>query len=92
MARLFTTKPDPADIEIHLDAPETENIETDNKDENINCKTVNNSMTISVTTKNKKKLTGTWLKLLSLPPQELVSELKVIKKISKSSPFIFISF
>lgn len=85
MARLLTTKPEPDDLEIEVDAPEFEN----NNEENIkglgnknitskNLNSNNNNMTISATLKNKKKLTGTWMKLLSLPPQELVSELKVI--------------
>ena len=75
MARPFT-KPVHDDIEIELDNPET--IETENFESKGN-KTQN--MTISAKVKTKlnvtKKLTSTWLKLLSLPPQELVAELKV---------------
>lgn len=68
MARLFTSKSAPEGSEVILDAPEAENI-----------KSSGNKMTVSAMSKSNKmkKLTGTWIKLLSLPPQELVSELKV---------------
>jgi hypothetical protein len=78
MARLFT-KPVHDDIEIELDSPET--VDTENVDSQRSRTTEN--MTISAKAKSKlnasKKLTSTWLKLLSLPPQELVAELKVKK-------------
>lgn len=79
MARLFTSKPvqedHESDIEIHLDpldAQDTENFQS------------TGNMTVAPPGKVKvngnaikKKLTGTWTKLVNLPPQELVSELKV---------------
>ena len=79
MARLFTSKPvqedHENDIEIHLDpleAQDTENVQN------------GGNMTVAQPGKAKmngnaikKKLTGTWMNLLNLPSQELVSELKV---------------
>lgn len=80
MARLFT-KPVHNDIEIELDAPDTSDTENFESQRN----RTNDNMTVpAVKSKNKlnvsKKLTSTWLKLLSLPPQELVAELKVRKE------------
>ena len=72
MARLFTTKLASDDLEIVLYAPETENIESS---QNSNKMTVNGIVKNKTNVKNK--LTGTWIKLLTLPPQELVPELKV---------------
>ena len=79
MARLFTTKPiqedQENDLEIQLDpldARDTENVQS------------SGTMTVAPLGKLKvngiaikKKLNGTWMKLVNLPPQELVSELKV---------------
>lgn len=78
MARLFTN-PVHNDIEIELDAPDTSDTENFESQRN----RTNDNMTVpAVKAKNNKlnvskKLTSTWLKLLSLPPQELVAELKV---------------
>ena len=69
-----TTKPVHDDLVIELDNPnaDTENFESQEKTGN---------MTVPAKPKTKlnvkNKLTSTWLKLLSLPPQELVAELKV---------------
>lgn len=79
MARLFTSKPvqedHENDIEIHLDPLEAQDTENDQSGGN---------MTVAQPGKAKmsgnaikKKLTGAWMNLLNLPPQELVSELKV---------------
>lgn len=75
MARLFTTKP----------LKEDQENEIENQLESIDIKTSPNSrnMTVAPSIKSKSnainlKLKGSWTKLIKLPPQELVSELKVI--------------
>ena len=75
MARLFT-KPVHDDIEIELDHPDrtdSENFESQGAVENMTVLPMKTKTKLNVA----KKLTSTWLKLSSLPPQELVSELKV---------------
>ena len=80
MARLFTSKPvhqedRENDVEIHLeplDAQDSENVlNTGNMTVAPLGKPKINGIAI------KKILNGTWMKLANLPPQELVSELKV---------------
>ena len=80
MARLFTSKPvhqedHENDVEIHLeplDAQDSENVlNTGNMTVAPLGKPKINGIAI------KKRLNGTWMKLANLPPQELVSELKV---------------
>lgn len=81
MARLFTTnlpQGSESDLEVQLDPPEAQDTENAQNTRNMTVAPlgkikVNGSVI-------KKKLNGTWMKLANLPPQELVSELKVREK------------
>lgn len=75
MARLFTNATTTADDDLEIDLDHPDDIEN-------NSTTGNKQMTISALKGKavgitKKIAGGSWLKLLSLPPQELVAELKV---------------
>lgn len=75
MARLFT-KPVHDDLEIEISEHPDPSEDTENIPNNLT-----NNMTVPAKVKSKLnvkgKLASTWINLLSLPPQELVTELKV---------------
>lgn len=95
MARPFTTKPpvqadDPeSDLEIQLEPLDTHD-DTENAPSYGNMTTAPPKVKVNGNA-IKKKLGGAWMKLVNLPPQELVSELKVRKMFTFIYLFIYLS-
>lgn len=87
MARLFT-KPVHDDIEIEISEHPDPSRDTENIPDN-----QSNNMTVSAKVKGKLnvkgKLASVWINLLSLPPQELVAELKVTVKMINYDNSVF---